>query len=305
MNVKPAKRAVNGILLLDKALGISSNKALQQVKYLYAAQKAGHTGSLDPLASGMLPICFGEATKFSHYLLNADKHYHVKAKLGIKTTTGDAEGEVISCCVPNQFNKEQLEHKLHPFRGKQQQIPSMFSALKHQGQPLYKLARMGMEVERQARSIEVFSLQLLDYQLDEMSLLVHCSKGTYIRNLVEDIGEALGCGAHVTMLRRLQVNGYPTAMMKTQAELEQQHAIAGIEGLASMLLPVDYPVQHWPAIQLSDSLAFYLKRGQAVALEQAYEQTWARIFAPNDIFLGIGEVIAENKLVPKRLLNLS
>ncbi len=304
MSGRQNKRAVHGILLLDKAVGISSNKALQQVKYLFAAEKAGHTGSLDPLASGMLPICFGEATKFSHYLLNADKHYQVIAKLGVKTTTGDAEGDVVAAIKPRHFSMQELTSQLQNFKGKQLQIPSMFSALKHQGQPLYKLARKGLEVERKAREIQVYSLDLLSYKADEMSLLVHCSKGTYIRNLVEDIGEALGCGAHVSLLRRLQVNNYPAANMLSFAELEQAHAQHGLSALDKLLLPIDYPIMQWPAVRLTPELAKFIQQGQTIALPEPLTYSWVRLVTEEGHFLGVGEIIAEQSVAPRRLVNL-
>lgn len=212
-------RAINGVLLLDKPHGLSSNHALQTVKRIYFAQKAGHTGALDPLATGMLPICLGEGTKFSQFLLDTDKTYQVTAKLGIRTTTSDAGGEVVSEKEVN-VSDEQLSEALDSFRGTTKQTPSMYSALKYQGKPLYKYAREGIEVPRESRDITVFSLELLRFEHEEVELNIHVSKGTYIRTIVDDLGELLGCGAHVSDLRRLAVGDYPVDKMVTLSQLE-------------------------------------------------------------------------------------
>ena len=214
-------RAVNGIVLLDKPLEISSNKALQQVRGIYFAQKAGHTGALDPLATGMLPICLGEGTKFSQFLLDTDKTYIVTAKLGVRTTTSDADGEVVST-KPVEVTDADILIAVDKFRGKSKQIPSMYSALKYQGQPLYKYAREGIEVPREARDIEVFRLEVLRIDGDEIDMELHVSKGTYIRTIVDDLGELLGCGAHVSMLRRVSVGSYPRDKMVTIEQLEEK-----------------------------------------------------------------------------------
>ena len=213
------KRDVNGILLLDKPKGLSSNAALQQVKRLYCARKAGHTGSLDPLASGMLPICFGKATKMSQQWLNADKIYHVRAQLGIQTTTGDAEGSIVAEKAVPDLTPKIIEQTLNRFRGEIQQVPPMYSALKHQGQPLYKLARRGITIERLPRAVIIHHLSLLSYENHQLELQVHCSKGTYIRTLIEDIGEALHCGAHVVELRRLSVGNFSAEQMISLEQL--------------------------------------------------------------------------------------
>ncbi|MGL5366232.1 MAG: tRNA pseudouridine(55) synthase TruB, partial [Plesiomonas shigelloides] len=212
-------RDVHGILLLDKPQGITSNDALQKVKRLYNANKAGHTGALDPLATGMLPICLGEATKFSQYLLDSDKRYRVIAKLGQRTDTSDSDGEVIQE-RPVQVTAEQLDEALTHFRGDLQQIPSMYSALKYEGKPLYEYARQGIEVPRESRPITVYELTLIRFEGDEVELEVHCSKGTYIRTIVDDLGERLGCGAHVIYLRRLAVATYPMERMVTLEQVE-------------------------------------------------------------------------------------
>ena len=213
-------RSISGVLLLDKSLEITSNQALQRVKRLYQAKKAGHTGSLDPLAHGMLPICLGEATKFSHFLLESDKEYKVIAKLGEITATGDAEGPIIEKRDIYPFSEQELIAVLNRFKGAITQTPPMYSALKHQGQPLYELARKGITVERKSRQIHIYDLQLVEYSLNQLTLRVKCSKGTYIRSLVEDIGLALGCGAHVVHLRRVSVAHFKAEHMVTDATLQ-------------------------------------------------------------------------------------
>src|SRR5579862_9142002 len=225
------KRQIHGILLLDKPLGMTSNAALQKVKRLFNAKKAGHTGSLDPLATGMLPICFGEATKFSQFLLESDKCYQVEAKLGVKTRTGDAEGEVIAVKPVMDLTCERLEAVLSQFVGQIQQIPPMYSALKIQGKPLYELARQGIEIPREARSVQIYRLQLIDFQAETLKFEVQCSKGTYVRTLVEDIGELLGCGAHVSALRRTVVLPYNEIKMYTLDALEEIHQQFGMDAL--------------------------------------------------------------------------
>ena len=206
-------RDINGVLLLDKHQGLSSNDVLQKVKRIYNANKAGHTGALDPLATGMLPICLGESTKFSQFLLDADKRYRVIARLGQRTNTSDADGEVVQE-RPVEFSQEQLDAALEQFRGDSQQVPSMYSALKYQGKPLYEYARQGIEVPREARDITVYELQFIRWENDELELEIHCSKGTYIRTIIDDLGEVLGCGAHVIYLRRVQVSNYPSERME-------------------------------------------------------------------------------------------
>lgn len=292
-------RNVSGILLLDKPLGISSNKALQQVKNLYFAAKAGHTGALDPLATGMLPICFGEATKFSQFLLNSDKGYRVVGKLGIRTDSCDATGEVVETKEVN-VSKKQLLKALDLFRGDTQQVPSMFSALKHNGQPLYKLARQGIEIEREARDICVYQLELVRFDGDEVELDIECSKGTYIRNIIDDLGQALGCGAHVTALRRTFVADYPIEQMVTietlEGDLEQGYS------LDHHLLPMDSPVMHLEEAVLDDDSAHYFGHGQAVNFAQFEPGELIRVYNEQDEFLGVAEVDDELMLAPKRLV---
>lgn len=301
---KTPKRHIDGIVLLDKPEGITSNAALQQVKHLYRAMKAGHTGSLDPLASGMLPICLGEATKFSQYLLDADKSYQVTAQLGVKTTTGDREGEVVSQAAVPELTQETLEAVLKQFTGQVTQIPSMYSALKHQGQPLYKLARQGIEVERKARVITVYQMDLLGIEGDLLSIQVSCSKGTYIRTLVEDIGTALGCGAHVAILRRLGVGSYLSAQMHTLDELQQlaEDEVRRRE-LDTRLLPFESAIGHFAELSLSEAAIYYLKQGQAIIAPQAPSEGWVRLHRRNTgAFVGVGEVLADGRVAPRRLM---
>lgn len=239
MHRNVSRREIHGILLLDKPKGISSNAALQIAKRLFKARKAGHTGSLDPIASGLLPICFGEATKFSRFLLEADKHYQTTACLGIRTDTGDAEGNMLSEHSVPDLNAADLERILERFRGNISQIPPMFSAIKHQGQPLYKLARQGIIIDREARDIVIKDLTLLALEGNLVHLEIRATKGTYVRTLVEDIGEALGCGAHVVELRRLGSGPYTADQMISFEILEHILEQEGIEKLESYLFPVN------------------------------------------------------------------
>lgn len=302
-------RPVDGIVLLDKPLGISSNDALQKVKRIYFAQKAGHTGALDPLATGMLPICLGEATKFSQFLLESDKRYQVTAKLGVRTTTSDADGEVVSE-KPVDVSKSQLMDALDQFRGETQQIPSMYSALKYQGQPLYKYAREGIEVPRESRPITVYELELLKFEGDEVTLDIKCSKGTYIRTIVDDMGEKLGCGAHVIMLRRTQVADYPAEHMVTieqlEAMLEEARANeqAPSEQLDPLLLPADTAVQALPEVNLPDDMADYIMYGQAVLVSGVSHDGPLRLTRGDaQEFMGIGQLNDDGLVAPKRLIN--
>lgn len=294
-------RKVNGIFLLDKPQGITSNGALQAVKALFFAQKAGHTGSLDPLATGMLPICFGEATKFSQYLLNADKHYQSVAKLGIRTDSADSEGAIIET-RPVNVTQQQLNDVLKNFRGEISQVPSMFSALKHQGQPLYKLARQGIEVEREARKVQIHSLELLSFSGDEFSIDVKCSKGTYIRNLVEDIGEALGCGAHVIGLRRISVANFDAAQMISMEQLEHMKHTEVFQEMDELLLPMSSALQHLPTLTLSSLSAVQLKQGNPVQVFKAPSNGFVQLYTNDNQFIGIGEMQEDGKVAPRRLV---
>lgn len=301
MNKKILRRHLNGILLLDKPAGISSNGILQRSKYLFQAKKAGHTGSLDPLATGMLPICFGEATKFSQFLLDADKTYYVVAKLGERTTTGDKEGEVIETRPVVDVDERRLLETLKQFLGEQDQIPPMYSALKVQGKPLYELARQGIEIERKSRRITIFSLDFAALTEDGFSFRVHCSKGTYVRTLVEDIGEAMGCGAHVTVLHRESVSPYGQKPMYTWAELEALLA-QGLDALSSCLLPLESAVQGFPEIKFSPFEEFQLRSGQTLAISPTQPASLVRLATREGKFFGVGEIGADGRIKSQRLL---
>ncbi len=294
-------RDVNGILLLDKPSGITSNEALQQVKRLYYAKKAGHTGSLDPLASGVLPICMGEATKVSAFLLDADKRYQVRCQLGVKTATADAEGEVLETRPVAQYASSLLETVFDEFRGDIEQIPPMYSALKHEGQRLYKLARQGVEVEREARPVSIFELVLTGQGDDWLDIDVHCSKGTYVRTIVEDIGERLGCGAHVSALRRNAVGPYAESELVTMEQLEDLKA-NDMPAMDELLLPIETALTQWPDVELSTDASFYLQQGQPVLVPHAPTSGWVRLYANNRLFLGMGEILDDGRVAPRRLM---
>lgn len=295
------RRPVDGLVLLDKPVGWTSNAALQAVKRLYRAKKAGHTGSLDPLASGLLPICLGEATKLSGLLLNADKSYRFTCRLGVITATGDAEGEVLATRPVGPLSREQIEAALRRFTGPIQQIPPMYSAVKRDGQPLYKLARQGIEVERAPREVTVHELRLLRQDAEELECELRCSKGTYVRTLAADLGEALGCGAHVSALRRTAVEPYDAARMVTLDALRER-AERGLAALDEWLLPPDSAVANWPAVSVSGDSAFYLRQGQPVLVPRAPSQGWLRLYQEGRQFLGIGEILDDGRVAPRRLL---
>ena len=304
-------RDVHGILLLDKPSGITSNDALQQVKRIYNAAKAGHTGALDPLATGMLPICLGEATKFSQFLLDADKRYQVTAKLGERTDTSDADGQVIST-RPVRVSEAQLQDALAHFRGDTLQVPSMFSALKHQGRPLYEYAREGIEVEREARPITVYELILLNFDSDSIVLDIHCSKGTYIRTIIDDLGELLGCGAHVTKLHRSQVARYPADKMLTLEQLQtifeasKEEGIPPRERLDPLLLPMDTAVDALPEVNMSEVVAAYVNQGQAVQVPKSPLSGFVRMTVGEQReFIGVGEMDDDGKVAPRRLVRIA
>jgi tRNA pseudouridine55 synthase len=302
MNAK--KRNVHGIILLDKPIGLSSNAALQQVKRLYAAAKAGHTGSLDPLATGMLPICLGEATKVSAFLLDGDKHYETLARLGSETASGDAEGEVIASFPVPTFSRSEVETVLARFRGDMLQIPPMYSALKHQGQPLYKLARQGLEVERKAREVHIHRLELLHADPNSLRLAVECSKGTYIRTLVADIGRALGCGAHVAELRRTAAQPF-TGMAMYSLQTLASAAEAGLAAIDRLLLPMDAALPQLPGVVLAPDMAAHIRQGQAVRVTDAPAAGQVRLYARQpaaDEFLGVGRVLEDGRIAPQRLV---
>ena len=302
-------RPVSGILVLNKPAGITSNDALQRAKYLFYAAKAGHTGSLDPLATGVLPICFGEATKFTQFLLDADKGYQSTFKFGIATKTGDADGDEIARVDASALTAGQVEAALAAFRGDILQVPSMYSALKKDGQPLYKLAREGIEVEREARPVTVYSFELIDFrpgEYPEADVEIQCSKGTYVRSLAEDLGRALEVGAHVVKLHRDEVAGFSDEDSITLAELETLREDRRGEDLDYLLQPVDAAVDHLMAVELDGTTAWYLRQGQPVMAQQAYrdaeEGDIVRIFEDGGRFLGVGEVLEDGRLAPKRLV---
>lgn len=294
-------RDVHGIVLLDKPAGTGSNEALQAVKRLFEARKAGHTGSLDRQASGLLPICLGEATKLSGFLLNADKRYVSTFRLGVRTTTGDVEGEVLCERPVPALSEAALEAVLARFRGPVAQIPPMHSAIKHQGQRLYKLAHQGLEVERAPRTVIVHELRLLRHEGVELEVEIHCSKGTYIRTLAEDIGEALGCGAHVAALRRTGSGPFGERGMIPLAEL-QALAAEGREALGAVVLPMEAAVAERPEVVLPEGVAYYLRQGQPVMVPHAPTQGWVRIHDDRHRFLGMGEVLDDGRIAPRRLV---
>jgi len=296
-------REVNGILLLDKPLGISSNHALQRVKRLYDAQKAGHTGSLDPLATGLLPLCLGYTTKFSAFLLDADKRYRVRVRLGETTETADAEGEVIATAPVDSVTELAVRDVITGFIGEIEQLPPMYSAVKHDGKRLYKLAREGKEVERTPRQISIYGLDLIEFALPEIELSVHCSKGTYVRTLAEDIGNRLGCGGHVSALRRTGVGPYVEGEtgFVTVAEIEAA-AESGPEAVDGLLLPLESTLGHCPAVRLSANSAFYLSQGQPVLVPQAPTEGLVRLYDADERFLGVGEILDDGRVQPKRLV---
>ncbi|MEX5382512.1 tRNA pseudouridine(55) synthase TruB [Cronobacter muytjensii] len=301
-------RDVHGVLLLDKPQGLSSNDALQKVKRLYNANRAGHTGALDPLATGMLPICLGEATKFSQYLLDSDKRYRVIARLGQRTDTSDADGTVVEE-RPVTFSEQALQDALESFRGDTLQVPTMFSALKYQGKPLYEYARQGIEVPREARPITVYELLFIRHEDNELELEVHCSKGTYIRTIIDDLGEKLGCGAHVTYLRRLTVSKYPVERMVTLEQLNalleeaQQQDIAPSELLDPLLMPMDSPASDYPVVNLPLTSSVYFKNGNPVRTSDAPSEGLVRVTeGDTQKFLGMGEIDSEGRVAPRRLV---
>ena len=301
---KPRKRGrdIHGVFLLDKPQGMSSNDIMQKVKRIFQANKAGHTGALDPLATGMLPICLGEATKFSQFLLDADKRYLVTAKLGERTDTSDAEGQIVETRDVNVKTPEILT-ALEQFRGDILQVPTMFSALKHNGKPLYEYARQGITVEREARPITIFELNFIEYNAPYLTLEVHCSKGTYIRTLVDDLGEALGCGAHVTMLRRTAVADYPTEKMLDWHALQSLAEQQDLSSLDALLLPMDTAVAKLPALTLNESQTQGIGFGQRIKFDNPNRlQGQVRLFSHENRFLGVAVIDENNVIRPQRLV---
>lgn len=300
-------RAINGIVLVDKAQGASSNNILQKVRAIYGAAKAGHTGALDPLATGMLPVCLGEATKFSQYLLDSDKTYFVTAKFGERTDTSDADGEVVET-YPVAITQAQIETHKAALTGDIKQVPTMFSALKHNGQPLYKLARQGITVEREARPISIFKFELLRFDGDEADFEVHCSKGTYIRTLIDDLGQLLGCGAHVKVLRRTKVAQYPYDKILT---LEQIQALkddnmddegnVDYTALDSHLLPMETALYALPKVELTLEQVKTLRFGQSPIIESQDLPEAKAYLVDTQEFVGVVSV-EKNEVKTKRLV---
>lgn len=302
-------RDISGVLLLDKPKGSSSNHALQKVKRLFTAAKAGHTGSLDPLATGMLPVCFGEATKISAFLLDADKRYRLKCQLGVSTDTGDAEGEIIETQDVSAISETAIKAVLPAFIGEIEQVPPMYSALKHNGERLYKLARQGIVVERKPRNVTIYSIDFISLGEEVapsdgrsrliLELEVACSKGTYVRTLVEDIAKKLNSCAHITALRRLSVGPYSGEMYT----LEQLTALAeqGNAALDACLQPIDSGVADWPDVHLGSDAAFYVRQGQPVMVPHAPTHGWVRIYEQSH-FLGLGEIQDDGMVAPRRMI---
>ena len=295
---KIQRRHLSGVFLLNKPLGISSNAALQKVRWLFRAQKAGHTGALDPLASGLLPVCLGEATKFSHYLLDSVKRYQTTVFLGHSTTTGDVEGEVLLEKAVPELSEEKILAVLQQFTGDIQQVPPMYSALKKEGRPLYELARQGIEIEREARPISIYALELLGFTDNSITLDVTCSKGTYIRVLGEDIAKALGSYGHLTYLHRTKtglfdlIPNYTIEYLESLSEAERE----------ALLLPVYAPIEHFPQVQVPEGRAEYFCRGMESNIDHA-AATQVLVFE-GEKCLGLAEITDKKRLVPKRVLNL-
>lgn len=300
-------RAINGIVLVDKSQGASSNNILQKVRAIYGAQKAGHTGALDPLATGMLPVCLGEATKFSQYLLDSDKTYFVTAKLGQRTDTSDADGEIIETHEVNVSKAQILDYKAQ-LTGDIKQVPTMFSALKHQGKPLYWYARQGITVEREARPIKIYSFNLLRFEGDEADFEVHCSKGTYIRTLIDDLGQLLECGAHVKVLRRTKVANYPIENMLTLEQIQalkddnmDDNGVVDYSQLDSQLLPMETALDALPEVSLSEQEVKTLRYGQTVATTEDDLSEAKAYMAETGEFIGVVS-IENGEVKSKRLV---
>lgn len=304
---RPRKRGrdIHGVFLLDKPQGMSSNDILQKVKRIFQANKAGHTGALDPLATGMLPICLGEATKFSQFLLDSDKRYLVTAKLGERTDTSDAEGQIVETKEVNVAEADILAN-LDQFRGDILQVPTMFSALKHNGKPLYEYARAGITVEREARPITIFELNFIEYNAPFLTLEVHCSKGTYIRTLIDDLGEVLGCGAHVTMLRRTAVANYPIDKMMSYVDLQKLVENQPLVELDKHLLEMDTAVSSLAKINLTEQQTKAVGFGQRVRFDNPDKiYGLVRLYSDDKQFLGVAEMTHDNVIRPSRMINLT
>lgn len=293
-------RTLNGLLLLDKPPGMTSNLALQKARRIFNADKAGHTGSLDPLATGLLIACFGRATKISDFLLTSDKHYRVLLKLGATTDTGDADGRITSQQDASTVTEMQLQHAIGRLTGDIEQVPPMYSAVKHQGTRLYRLARQGVEVARPPRAVKVHRLEVIQREGDLVSVDVHCSKGTYVRTLAEDLGMDLGCGAHVVELRRTGLGPFVDPVMYTLQKLEES-AGTDFSALDTMLLPIDAALQSWPALAFDESMMEAARHGRAVQMQESPPGGTVRIYDVNNRFYGVGTVLDDGRIVSKRL----
>lgn len=305
MGRKRKGRDISGILLLDKPAGRTSNSAMVVCRAIYNAAKAGHTGALDPLATGVLPVCFGEATKFSQYLLDADKAYRSTFVLGQQTDTADADGELIAEADASGLTEAAVQESIAGFRGDIEQVPPMYSALKKDGRPLYELARKGIEVERQARPVTVY-----DYDLEHFApgvqakavVRVRCSKGTYIRSLAADLGQQLGVGAHVATLRRIAAGPFSEEGLVSLDALQQLRDAEDFAGLDALLIPVEHALEHLPTIRLGDSAAHFLRQGQVVFHPEAGQEGAATLFDDQGRFMGIGEILDDFRVKPRRLI---
>lgn len=288
---------IHGIVLLDKPEGRSSNQALQDVKRLFSARKAGHTGNLDPFATGMLPVCLGEATKTAGFMLDADKAYRATAVLGVATTTGDTEGEVTADNPVPAIDQAAIEAAMEKFTGEIEQVPPMYSALKRDGQPLYKLAREGKEVEREPRKVTIHELVLESWEKPRLTFSVRCSKGTYVRTLAEDLAKSLDSCAHLDALRRLSVSPFTEAQM---VSMEQLSSLRETESQLDVLLPIDAGLTGWPKAEITEGQAVRFCNGNPVIID-GQEEGLLRVYGPEDKILGIGEAKSDSQTHPKRL----
>ncbi|HAC86755.1 MAG TPA: tRNA pseudouridine(55) synthase TruB [Gammaproteobacteria bacterium] len=294
-------RNINGIVVLDKANGLSSNAALQEVKRLYEANKAGHAGSLDPLATGVLPVCLGEATKVSQFLLDSDKRYRARIKLGIRTDTGDSEGSIIERNEGISVSRKAIERALTKFKGEVEQVPPMHSAIKMNGVPLYKLARKGIAVEREPRLVTLYQICLVEFVHSELELEISCSKGTYIRTIADDLGQELGCGAHVIELRRTQAGVFTEKDSISSEELALEKENRGLDKIDQFLIPMDRAIQDLPEVNLPSITASHVKNGQAVLVRHLPKNGLVRMYE-DEQFIGIGSIDDDGKVAPKRLI---
>ena len=298
---KAKGRDIHGIVVLDKVAGISSNSALQEVKRIFEANKAGHTGSLDPLATGVLPLCLGEATKVSQFLLDSDKKYLARVRLGIRTDSGDSEGNIIEQQDAVNVTRQQVEQALENFRGEIEQLPPMHSALKVDGVPLYKLARQGISIEREPRLVTIYAIALTQFEGDELELEIACSKGTYIRTIADDLGQMLGCGAHIIALRRTQAGAFTEANCVSAEALTQEKELSGLGAIDQHLIAMDRAVSNLPEVRLPSDTAGFVKHGQAVLIPHLPAEGLVRLYE-DEQFIGIGVIDDDGKVAPRRLL---